>query len=111
MMLLLHCYLVANSFFIIYSCFLSQSLTSTSYFFKVLRADTASLQRENHRSLLPGLPLFWSDPTKSSAMEWERWLDLFTVAVMAKYSISVEDLTRMVDADHPRVKAPIADMA
>ena len=70
-----------------------------------LRANTASPQRDNHPSLLPGLPLFWSDPTKSPAMEWERWFDLFTVAVMAKYSISVEELTRTVDAEHPRVKA------
>ena len=75
-----------------------------------LRANTASPQRDNHLSLLPGLPLFWSDPTKSPAMEWERWFDLFTVAVMAKYSISVEELTRTVDAEHPRVKALIGDM-
>ena len=30
---------------------------------------------------------------------------------MAKYSISVEELTRTVDADHPGVKALIGDMA
>ena len=75
-----------------------------------LLANTASPQRDNHPSLLPGLPLFWYDPTKSPAMEWERWFDLSTLAVMAKYSISVEELTRTVDADHPRVKVIIGDM-
>ena len=44
-------------------------------------------------------------------MEWERWLDLFAVAVMAKYSISIEEFTRTPDADQPRVKAIIGDMA
>ena len=43
-------------------------------------------------------------------MEWEKWFDLFTVAVMAKFSISVEELTRTGDADNPRVKALIRDM-
>ena len=37
-------------------------------------------------------------------MEWERWFDLFTVAVMDKYSISVEKLTRTVVAEHPKGK-------
>ena len=76
-----------------------------------LRANTASPQRENHPSLLPGLPLVRSDFTKFPAMEWERWFDLFTVAVIAKNSISVGELTRTVDVDHPRVKALIGDMA
>ena len=43
-------------------------------------------------------------------MEWERWFDLFTVAVRAKYSISVEELARTVDDEHPRVMALIGDM-
>ena len=82
----------------------------TLYFNMALRANTASPQRDNHHSLLPGLPLFWSDPSKLPAMEWERWFDVFTVTVMAKYSISVEELTWTVDAEHPRVKALIGDM-
>ena len=72
--------------------------------------STASVQKENP-SLLLGLPLFWSDNTISPLLEWERWLDLFAVAVMAKYSISIEELTRTPDADHPRIKALIGDMA
>ena len=70
----------------------------------VRETSTASIQKENP-SLLPGLPLFWSDSTRSPLMEWERWFDLFAVAVMAKYSISIEELTRITDGNSPRVKA------
>ena len=61
--------------------------------------------------MLPGLPLFWSDSTKSPLMEWEQWFDLFAVAVMAKVSISIEELTRNTDENSPRIKALIGDMA
>ena len=44
-------------------------------------------------------------------MEWERWFDLFAVAVMAKYSISIEELIRTTDVNSPRIKALIGDMA
>ena len=44
-------------------------------------------------------------------MEWKRWFDLFAVAVMAKYSISIDELTRTTDANSPRIKALIGDMA
>ena len=74
------------------------------------QTSTASVQKENP-SLLPGLPLFWSDNTRSPLMEWERWLDLFAVAVMAKSSISIEELTRTPDAENPRTKSLFGDMA
>ena len=73
-------------------------------------ASTASLQKENP-SLLPGLPLFWSDSTRSPLMEWEQWFDLFAVAVMAKYSISIEELKRTTDANSPMIKALIGYLA
>ena len=44
-------------------------------------------------------------------MKWETWLDLFAVALMANYSISIEALTRTPDAAHPRIRALIGDMA
>ena len=72
--------------------------------------STASIQKENP-SLLPGLPLFWSDSTISPLLEWEQWFDLFAVAVMAKVSISIEELTRTTDENSPRIKALIGDMA
>ena len=71
--------------------------------------DTSS-QKDAIPSLLPGLPLFWPHADKPPAMEWERWIDLFAVAVMAKHSISIDELTRTVDKGHPRVKALIGDM-
>ena len=43
-------------------------------------------------------------------MEWERWFDLFAVAIMAYISISIDELTRTPDADHPRLKALIEGM-
>ena len=44
-------------------------------------------------------------------MEWERWFGLFAVAVMAKYSISIEELTRATEENSPRIKALIGNMA
>ena len=71
--------------------------------------DTSS-QKDAIPSLLPGLPLFWPHADKHPAMEWERWIDLFAAAVMAKHSISIDELTRTVDEGHPRVKVLIGDM-
>ena len=72
--------------------------------------STPSAQKDNS-SLLPGLPLFWSDSTRSPLMEWERWLDLIAGAVMAKYSISIDELTKTPVVDHSRIKTLIGDMA
>ena len=83
---------------------------SVVFYMALRETSTASIQKENP-SLLPGLPLFWSDSTRSPLMEWERWFDLFAVAVMAKYSISIEELTITTDANSPRIKALIGDMA
>ena len=44
-------------------------------------------------------------------MEWEKRVKFFAVAVMAKYFMSIEELTRTVDDDHPRVMSLIGDMA
>ena len=41
-----------------------------------------------------GLPVFWHDANSNPTMEWDKWVDLFQVAVMAKYSISLAELTR-----------------
>ena len=73
------------------------------------RTDT-SAQKDAIPSLLPGLPLFFPHADKPPAMEWERWIDLFAVAVMAIFSISIDELTRTVDESHPRVKALIGDI-
>ena len=44
---------------------------------------------------MPRKSLFWSEDTKPTAMEWEKWMDLFAVAVMAKYSISIRNLAEL----------------
>ena len=41
-----------------------------------------------------GLNLYWSEPHESLLVEWEKWLELFTVALMAKASVSLSRLTR-----------------
>ena len=35
----------------------------------------------------------WSDPQEPALLEWEKCIEPFTVAVMAKYSISLTELT------------------
>ena len=43
-------------------------------------------------------------------MDWDKWLDLFQVALMAKYSISVTELTRETNQQNPRVRALLVDL-
>ena len=46
-------------------------------------------------SALAGLPEYWDVPECPPETEWEKWWDLFLMAVNAKYSISVTELTRV----------------
>ena len=57
-----------------------------------------------------GLSLFWHEASNSPSVEWEKWIDLFAVAMMAKYSISMNELTRTADEANPKVKAFLGDM-
>ena len=43
-------------------------------------------------------------------MEWEKWWDLFGVALMAKYSSSVAKLNRIPTNDNPRNQALLGGM-
>ena len=45
-------------------------------------------------SSIAGLPIYWQEPTKPPELEWEKWIDLFEVALMAKSNISVAELTK-----------------
>ena len=45
-------------------------------------------------SLIAGLPIYWQEATKPPELEWEKWIDLFEVALMAKRNISVAELTK-----------------
>ena len=53
-------------------------------------------------SAVPELPTFWEQLDHPPNMEWEKWWDLFCVAVMAKYSVEVPELLRRTTAQNPR---------
>ena len=79
-----------------------------------LRASSSSLSSANStttNSLLVGLPLFWNEASKCPSMEWEKWIDLIAVAMMAKYSISMNELTRSADERNPRARALLGGYA
>ena len=42
---------------------------------------------------IAGLPTYWTDASKTPTLEWEKWIDLFEAALMAKNNISVSELT------------------
>ena len=45
-------------------------------------------------SSIAGLPFYWQEATKPPELEWEKWSDLFEVALMAKSNISVAELIK-----------------
>ena len=59
---------------------------------------------------VPGLNLFWQEPEKAPSYHWEQWLQLFAVAVLARYSISVSELTRVADDQNPRAPALLGNL-
>ena len=61
-------------------------------------------------SHLVGLPVYWHEANTSPTMDWDKWVDLFQVAVMAKFSISIWELTREATEQNPRVRALLGDM-
>ena len=73
-----------------------------------LRAENSA--HPSSSSHLVGLPVFWSDAAANPSMDWDKWFDLFQVAIMAKYSISITELTRNADQQHPRVRALLGDL-
>ena len=74
-----------------------------------LRADNNSAGARP--SALPGLPTFWEQSEQPPVMEWEKWWDLFCVAVMAKYSVEVPELLRRATTTNPRNEALLGGMA
>ena len=55
-----------------------------------LRANSSSTSN----SSIAGLPFFWQEATKTPELEWEKWRDLFEVALMAKSNMSVAELIK-----------------
>ena len=71
---------------------------------------SSSTIQSSSLSHLLGLPVFWHDANSNPTMEWDKWVDLFQVAVMAKYSISLTELTRDASQQNPRVRALVGDL-
>ena len=64
-----------------------------------------STDDESSNSPVPGLNYFWQETEKEPSHDWEQWQQLFEVAVLARHSISVTEITRTVDEQNPRVPA------
>ena len=76
-----------------------------------LRAENSSLSLSTTAmSHLVGLPVYWHEANTSPTMDWDKWVDLFQVAVMAKFSISISELTREATEQNPRARALLGDM-
>ena len=41
-----------------------------------------------------GRPVFWQDASTERVYEWSRWIELFEATLMAKSSISLDELNR-----------------
>ena len=57
-----------------------------------------------------GVLVFWHDANATPTMEWEKWLNLFQVAIMAKNSSSITAMTREVTDQLPRKRSLIGDL-
>ena len=71
---------------------------------------SSSTIQSSSLSHLVGLPVFWHDANFSPTLEWNKLVNLFQVAVMAKYSISLTELTRDASQQNPRVRALMGDL-
>ena len=65
---------------------------------------------DSFKSPAPGLQYFWQDAEKPPTYEWEQWIQLFEVAVLARHSISITELTRDADQQNPRVPAMMGNL-
>ena len=74
-----------------------------------LRAENSSTSSSSS-SHFAGLPVFWNDATMNPTMDWDKRFDLFQVAMMAKYSISITELTRETTQQNPRVRTLLGDL-
>ena len=64
-----------------------------------------SNEDESFISPVPGLNYFWQEAETEPSYDLEQWQQLFVVAVLARHSISVTEITRTADEQNPRVPA------
>ena len=64
-------------------------------------------------SELAGFNFYCSDPQDPPLLKREKWMELLTVAMMAKHSISLTDLTRLEGTARipARMRGPAEDAA
>ena len=62
-------------------------------------------EENNSNSLSPGVGYFWQETEKPPGYDWEQWVQLFEVAVLARHSISMTELLRDADQQNPRKAA------
>ena len=72
--------------------------------------DSGGKTATSGSSALAGLPAYWDVAKCPPKREWEKWWDLFVMAVNSKDSISVQDLTRTPTENLPRLAALINNM-
>ena len=78
---------------------------SSSVVNMALRANSSNETDENSNSPVPGFHYFRLEADKTTSYEWEQWVQLFEVAVLARHSISVSELVREEDQNNPRSAA------
>ena len=59
---------------------------------------------------IPGLSYFWQETEKQPEVDWAQWIQLFQLAVLARHSILVEEITREEEQNNPRNAALIGGM-
>ena len=69
-----------------------------------------SNEDESSSSPVPGLNYFWQEAENEHSYDWEQWQQLLEVAVLARYSFSVTEITRNMDEQSPRVPALIGNL-
>ena len=69
-----------------------------------------STDDESSNSPVPALNYFWQEAEKEPSYDWEQWQQLFEVAVLARHSISLTEITRTVDEQNPRVPALMGNL-
>ena len=59
---------------------------------------------------ISGLPSYWTEASKAPTLEWEKWIDLFEVALMAKNNISISELRKTTGAEEKSLMADLDEI-
>ena len=71
---------------------------------------TLRAEEESYKSQLPGVTYFWQDADKPPSYDWDQWVQLFEVTVLARHPISMTELLRTADKQHPRKSALMGNL-